>query len=165
MAVGLNKLFDYCRNYFSGEVDPRSILREFWEIENDDLFFDVLGFMPLFVPQIHFDDLSVPEGFRIAWPIFILEDDYHINGWTAFRNWRPILPEIAEAYERAGLADEGLALRAAAAAHDEGLEDAEIGDAYLAVPSPYHDDDVRLDALRRFFCANRSLFRATEPRP
>ncbi len=158
MLAGLRQLQVYCQDYFSDRFAREDVVLAFWEIPDDDLFFEVLGFFPLFCPPVPFSDTLIPEGFRIAYPIFALEDDYHFNGWTALRNKRELLPDAVLAYMRMDMPEEAAALRAAIDAHDAGFQDSELGDAYSAVRNPYREDEARWVAQANFFCANRKLF-------
>ncbi len=110
----LEQLRDYCVPYFSSDFPDLEIPKEFWTIENDELFYQVLGFMPLHVPRELLHKANVPIGFKLAWPIFWLEDDYHFNGWTAISNaGEEILRSAIHAYRSIGMESEAGALEAA----------------------------------------------------
>lgn len=136
---------------------------EFWRIEDDELFLEALSYLPLKMheeAEKHWDEL--PEGFRLAFPIYWLEDDYEVNGWTALGNageW--LLPSAIAAYERIGMASEARALAAALAAIRGGaLEYDELEAAYKSVPNEYQDDEAKYRVLLQFFRDNSSLFEA-----
>lgn len=138
----------------------------FWEIEEDDLFFEALGYLPLHMPKEVFENLDVlsqmPRGYRLAFPIFSIEDDYFINGWTALSNageW--LLPSAIAAYREIGMPTEASALDAALSVirkgendcHDEATEAA-----YKSVPNEFADDEVKDQALLEFFRSDPYLF-------
>lgn len=145
------------------EQPSEAIPLAFWAIDDDELFMEALEALPLHmgidehgvVPGIE----RMPEGFGLAFPIFWLEDDYAINGWTALTNaGEGLLPSAIAAYDRVGMRGEARALEAALAAcridpHDEDAATA----AYHAAGTAYADDE-RHAGLLAFFRANRHLF-------
>ncbi len=156
----LEQLRDYCVPYFSDDFPGIEIPKEFWTIENDALFYQVLGFMPLHVPRELLRGPDVPMGFKLAWPIFWLEDDYHFNGWTAISNaGEEILRNAIDAYRSIGMESEAAALEAALRAYVQDPENEESwAGAYTAVPNPYEEADNKNEALRAYFSRNRHLF-------
>ncbi len=137
----LEQLRDYCVPYFSSDFPDLEIPKEFWTIENDELFYQVLGFMPLHVPRELLHKANVPIGFKLAWPIFWLEDDYHFNGWTAISNaGEEILRSAIHAYRSIGMESEAGALEAALRAYTNDPENEQgWAEAYSAVPNPYEE--------------------------
>ncbi len=134
---------------------------EFWKIEDDDLFWEAIGYLPLFMYEVwstRLDDLS--EGFKLAYPIFSIEDDYFVNGWTALTyagTW--LLPHAVSAFRRVGMATEADALQAALEVIDLDPEDVEAAEAaYKSVPNVYADDERKMSALMTFFRQNSHLF-------
>jgi len=156
----LQQLQDYCTPYFRSDFPGVAIPKEFWKITNDELFYQVLGFMPLFVPQELLDRPDVPPGFRLAWPIFSLEDDYHFNGWTAISNaGETILRNAVESFRSIGMQEEATALEAALRVYLTDPENEEgWAAAYRSVPNPYEEGDNKNEALRAYFSRNRHLF-------
>lgn len=147
--------------YPNREFGPR-----FWRIEDDDLFFESLGYLPLHMPEEVIENLEVlnemPCGYRLAFPIFWIEDDYFVNGWTALSNageW--LLPAAITAYREIGMTPEADALEAALLViqrdendyYDEATENA-----YKSIPNEFSDDEVKNRALLRFFRSDPSLF-------
>lgn len=152
---------------YMGELYPgRTFEREFWEYENDDLFIEALGYLPLHLPEEILEDLDMlddaPRGYRLAVPIFWIEDDYHVNGWTALSNageW--LLPRAISAYREIGLPTEAAALDAALTIIRSGrndYQDEATEAAYKSVDNPFADDDLRHDALLRYFRGDVGLF-------
>jgi len=103
---------------------------------------------------------KMPEGFRLAFPIFWIEDDYQFNGWGALTNageW--LLPRAVAAYDRIGMSSEARALEAALRSCVEDPDDTDAAEAaYKSVQSEYSDDERRSEALLRCFRASRHLF-------
>jgi|GEM_PF-4911952 len=92
----------------------------FWDIREDDIFFDALQYLPSCVggyggprgeghePE---DIRALPRGFQIALAIFELEDGMTCDGWIAFQNLgEERLREVAQAYCEAGLAERAATL-------------------------------------------------------
>ena len=135
---------------------------KFWELEDPELFYEVLSYFPL---QFASDDPfglmeDFPEGFRIAFPIFWLEDDYAFNGWTALTNaseW--VLPKAVEAFRTLGMEEEAAALHAAQRAliEDPGNTDAAEA-AYKSVRNPYKNERKKTDKILEYFWRNRKMF-------
>jgi hypothetical protein len=144
-----------------GFYPKMSLPMEFWKIDDDEIFFEALGYLHLHIAgALEKGVEELPEGYRLAYPIFWLEDDYCINGWTALTNageW--LLPSAIDAYRRIGMESEAKALEAALEScrkdpHDEYLAEA----AYKSVPNAYADDEVKNEALLSFFRKNAHLF-------
>jgi hypothetical protein len=99
----------------------------------------------------------------LAVPVYWLEDDYQVNGWTALANageW--MLPRAIAAYREIGMESEADALQAALEAVRADPEDEAAHEAaYKSVVNATADDDARAEALAAYFLANRSLFVAT----
>jgi len=137
---------------------------EFWRIADDELFLEALGYLPLQMGITDVGELSdlerMPEGFRLAFPIFWIEDDYHVNGWSALTNageW--ILPGAIKAYDRIGMSSEARALEATLRSCCMNPDNDEAAEAaYKSVPNIYADDERKFDALLKFFRANSHLF-------
>jgi len=154
------------RNYMKNFYPNRNFGTRFWEIEDDDLFFEALGYLPLHMPKEVDENLDVllemPRGYRLAFPIFFIEDDYFINGWTALSNageW--LLPSAISAYREIGMSSEAAALEAALSViirgeNDEYDEATEA--AYKSVPNEFADDEVKDRALLKFFRSDPNLF-------
>ena len=164
----ISRTLEALREYMYGfyperrRADPFPL--EFWRLEDDDLFEEFLSYLPLHMGITDSGEVTnlekMPEGFRLAYPIYHLEDDYQFNGWTALTNagtW--LLPSVINAYRRIGIASEADALEAALRSCERDPDDTDAAEAaYKAVGSPYSDDDTRNEALSQFFRANRQLF-------
>ena len=160
----LEALRDYMHKFYPERLESDPLPLDFWRIKEDDLFFEALGYLPLHMGITNDGEIPnldrMPEGFRLAFPIFWLEDDYHFNGWTALTDageW--LLPSAIWAYERIGMPSEARALEAALQScrqnpDDEGAAEA----AYKSVANTYSDDDRKNDALTKFFRSNSHLF-------
>lgn len=154
------------RDYMHALYPHREFGQRFWEYESDELFFEALGYLPLQMPEAVLNDLGLlddmPRGFRLAFPVFWIEDDYLVNGWTALSNageW--LLPRAISAYREIGMASEADALAAALSVirEDRNDEDDEATEAaYKSVANEYADDDARNGALLRFFRSDPALF-------
>lgn len=154
------------RDYLTGLYPNRDFGTRFWEIEEDDLFYEALGYLPLHMPKEVYENLDLlcrmPRGYRLAFPIFSIEDDYFINGWTALSNageW--LLPSAISAYREIGMPSEAAALDAALEVIQKGENDdydeaAEA--AYKSVPNEFADDDLKNHALLRYFRGDPDLF-------
>ena len=74
------------RDYMKHHCPNREFDLRFWEIEDDELFFEALGYLPLQMPDEVISDIDLlnemPRGYRLAFPIFWIEDDYFVNGMT-----------------------------------------------------------------------------------
>lgn len=157
LLPALERLSRYMQNFYPDREFPV----EFWKIEEDDVFLEALGYLPLMMGEearAHWERL--PEGFRLAFPIFWLEDDYEVNGWTALSNaGEELLPHAIAAYRRIGMNSEAGALSAALSAYRKSaLDDEELESAYKSVPNEYADDERKFDTLLSFFRTNSSLF-------
>jgi hypothetical protein len=108
--------------------------------------------------ETHWEKL--PEGYRIAYPVFWIEDDYHVNGWTALSNagdW--LLPHAIAAFERMEMRSEAAALKAALAAFRASPDDDEALEvAYKSVENRFASDELKFAALLDFFRNNARLF-------
>ena len=154
------------RNYMNDFYPNRDFGTRFWEIEDDDLFFEALGYLPLHMPKEVYENLDVllemPRGYRLAFPIFSIEDDYVFNGWTALSNaGERLLPSAISAYREIGMSSEAAALEAALSViikgeNDEYDEATEA--AYKSVPNEFADDEVKDRALLKFFRSDLNLF-------
>lgn len=156
----LVSLRDYCNDYFRERLSGESLPVEFWQIDDDDLYIEVLGFMPLFVMPEVIAEEGIPGGFLTAYPVFMLEDGYITEGYTAFANAGPeVIAWAIDCYRTIGLPEEAEALEAARAAMlaEPNNEDAWI-EAYESTPNPYHDDDLRYETIAKWFCENRAIF-------
>jgi hypothetical protein len=161
LISALGELREYVHG-FHPELELMSFPVEFWRNPDDDLYWEALLYFPLHMSGCICD--AVPKGFRIAYPIFYLEDDYLINGWTALTNaGGDRLPSAIWAYGEIGLAAEARALAAALesirqAPHDDRAAEA----AYKSANSPNWSDEAREEYLFQYFCANRSLFEVAQ---
>ncbi len=155
----LGELRDYCQDYLGDQLDGRRLPLAFWRVDDDDVYFQVLGFLPLFAPPDTATDDTLPEGFRLAFAIFALADDFQVNGWTALRNQAALLPQTIAAYRRIGMREEAAALERAQTAMQAHPRDPQAWEtAYRTGTNPYAEDDERELALYEFFTANRALF-------
>jgi hypothetical protein len=157
----LERLRTYMHRHYPARKKADPFPLEFWKIEDDDIFFEALGYLPLMMEEVDDEGLDhLPEGFRLAYPVFWLEDDYQFNSWTALTNAGEDLLLLAiAAYERIGLPTEAAALRAAlASVIANPADDEAAGEAYKSVENPYADEDIRWEALLKFFRANQRLF-------
>jgi hypothetical protein len=157
LEFSLLSLQAYMRNFYPDRAMPL----DFWSVADDELFLETLSYLPLHISedaQQRFDEL--PEAFRIAYPIFWLEDDYQVNGWTALTNaGEGLLERAVGAYRRIGMASEAEALAAALASVRRAPEDEAAAEkAYKSVPNPYAEDTAKYEALLRFFRANPDLW-------
>jgi hypothetical protein len=159
----LERLRAYMHRHYPEREQADPFPLAFWQIEDDGIFFEALSYLPLMMEEADGEGINhLPEGFRLAYPVFWLEDDYQVNGWTALTNAGPELLLLAiAAYERIGLPSEAAALRAALASVTANPQDDEAaGDAYKSVANIYADEDTRWEALLKFFRANARLFEA-----
>jgi hypothetical protein len=160
----LERLREYMYGFYPERRESDPFPLEFWKIDDDDLFFEFLSYLPLMMEEAHEEGVAhLPEGFRLAYPVMLLEDDYQFNGWTALSNaGERLLPQAIAAYERMGLPTEAAALRAALAAVRLSPRDDDAAEAaYKSVPNSFADDDARNEALLKFFGENRRLFEAS----
>ncbi len=157
----LERLRIYMHRFYPEREQTDPLPLEFWKIEDEEIFFEALSYLPLMMEEVDRDGLDhLPEGFRLAYPVFWLEDDYQFNGWTALTNAGEALLLLAiAAYDRIGIPTEADALRAALQAVRADPDDDEAaGEAYKSVENPFADDDARWGALTRFFRSNSMLF-------
>lgn len=157
VLVQLNK---YMHGFYPDLVpDDGSPLR-FWEIGDDELFMEALGYLPLFIGEIDERLHSLPPGYRIACPVLLLEDDYQFNGWTALSNaGGDILAQAAQAYRVMGMDSEGAALDAARqAVADDPDDEAAHERAYKSVANRYQDDDIKFAGLLSYLRSDANLF-------
>ena len=153
-------------DYMQGLYPDREFGARFWDLEDDDLFFEALGYLPLVMPEEVINDIGLlaemPRGYRLAFPIFWIEDDYWFNGWTALSNageW--LLPAAIDAYNEIGMQSEADALAAALEVirrGDNDYYDEATEAAYKSVENKFEDDDLKNEALLAFFRSDRSLF-------
>lgn len=157
LMSGLLRLQEYMHNFYPNR-DISDFPVEFWRNPDDDLYWETLLYFPLFVGGC-IDETS-PIGFRIAYPIFHLEDDYMINGWTALTNaGEDRLPSAVWAYREIGLASEAAALGAALESIRQSPDDEAAAEAaYKAANIPEAADESREKFLFEYFTANRALF-------
>ena len=158
----LNQLSDYMKGFYPN----RDFGTRFWEIEEDDLFFEALGYLPLHMPKEVYANLDLlsqmPRGYQLAFPIFSIEDDYFVNGWTALSNageW--LLPSAIKAYRDIGMPSEAAALDAALSVirkGDNDEDDEATEAAYKSIPNEFADENVKEQALLRFFRSDPNLF-------
>lgn len=150
------------RDYMLGFYPDRTIPLAFWLIEDDELLIETFSYLPLMIGEAaaaRWDDL--PEGFRLAYPVFALEDDYEVNGWGALSNaCEELLARAAYAYDRIGMPSEAQALRVVLASARAGGEDAALEAAYKSVANRFIDEDQKYKALLDFFRNHRHLFDA-----
>ncbi|MES3025873.1 MAG: hypothetical protein V4857_30200 [Pseudomonadota bacterium] len=164
IASALLKLQEYMHGFYPERARADPIPLDFWRIDDDGLFFEVLSYMPLHfhaLAEAHFADL--PLGFQLAFPIFSLEDDYDVNGWTALTNAGEAgLPAVIGAYTNIGMHTEAAALSAALrACVQDPLDDEAAEFAYKSVSNDYADDEVRHLALLAYFRANPQVWLAS----
>jgi len=153
----LEQLRQYMADFYPGKEFPL----EFWKIEDDDLFFEALGYLPLYMTIVFGEDIpDLPEGYRLAYPIFMIEDDYYVNGWTALTNaGEYLLPAAIEAYTQIGMLSEAEALAAALQAIRDDLDDEDAAEkAYKSIDNPFIDDELRDEALLDFFRSRPNIF-------
>ncbi len=157
----IRPVLENLRQYMIGFYPGREFPIEFWKIKDDDIFFEALGYLPLqMITEFGENIPELPEGYRLAFPIFLIEDDYHFNGWTALTNageW--LLPSAISAYSRIGMDSEAAALAAALTAIREESDDEDAAErAYKSVSNSYIDDDLRNDTLLKFFRSRPNIF-------
>lgn len=156
----LVKLREYMHGFYPDQIAWDDSPLAFWELEDDDLYFEALGYLPLFMGDV-VDSLDVlPLGFRLAYPVFWLEDDYAFNGWTALGNaGDELLAQAAAAYRYMAMPQEAQGLEAArlAVIADPDNEQAHER-TYKSIGDPVGDDDLRQEELFKYFCAHRHLF-------
>ncbi len=154
------------RDYMQGFYPNREFGTRFWELSDDDLFFEALGYLPLQMPDEVISNIDMladmPRGYRLAFPIFWIEDDYFMNGWTALSNageW--LLPAAIDAYREIGMPSEAEALEAALSVIRRGendYDDEATEAAYRSIPNEYADEDAKNNALLKFFRSDPRLF-------
>lgn len=158
----LERLRQYMIDFYPGQDIPI----EFWKIEDDDLFFEALGYLPLHMTIVFGEAIpELPKGYQLAYPIFMIEDDYHFNGWTALTNaGEYLLPAAIEAYSEIGMHSEAEALAAALQAIRDNLDDDDAAEkAYKSVDNPFIEDDLKNKTLLAFFRDRPGIFE-NEPR-
>ena len=156
----LVKLRAYMHGFYPDAFANDGTPLAFWEIEDPELYLEALGYLPLFMGELEEDLDALPLGYRLAHPVFWLEDDYQFNGWTALGNaGEELLAQAAGAYRHMGLETEARALEAARTAVLADPDDEEAHEAaYKSVRNPLRDDDARIEALQAWFGAHRDLF-------
>lgn len=131
---------------------------EFWRIEDDAVFYDALQYLPCCMltrggssGEGHSaDDIGqLPPGFRLAVPIFELEDGFDNEGWGAIANLgEEGLRRVIAAYRAAGLAGRADALERVLAVYLNGVEDDEAFKRAAKGQLPdLRDDDASSDAV------------------
>jgi hypothetical protein len=161
LKSSLYALQDYMHRFYPERADSDPIPIDFWSVADDDLFLEIVGYMPLLLAteaQARLNEL--PIAFQLAYPIFWLEDDYHFNGWTALTNaGEDLLPLAIAAYERIGMISEAEALARALVSVREAPDDRDAAErAYKSVPNQYSDDELKFNELLRFFRSNPQLW-------
>lgn len=160
----LRALQDYMHGFYPDRVHRDPIPIDFWSVADDELFLEILSYMPLHISeeaQGRFTEL--PAAFQLAFPIFWIENDYQVNGWTALTNAGENLLQLAvDAYDRIGMHSEAQALaKALASVRQAPADEAAAERAYKSVPNPYADDEAKFNELLRFFRSNPRLWQAT----
>jgi hypothetical protein len=153
----LVQLQEYMHNFYPDQSISQFPV-EFWRNTNNDIYWETLLYFPLFVDGCINE--RVPKGFRLAYPIFSLEDGYMGDGWTALTNaGEHELPAAIWAYREIGLPAEAAALSAALQAIRKSPDDEEAArNAYMAANDPAASDETREKFLFDYFVANRSSF-------
>ncbi|MFZ6873357.1 DMP19 family protein [Undibacterium sp. Di27W] len=151
----------YVRKIYSREPGVHDFRLDFWAIEDDDLFFGFLTNLSANFYELadaHFN--AIPIGFKLAYAIFRLEDDYDVNGWTALTNaGEDELPVVIAAYQYLGFDSEAAALSAALQSCRLAPDDDDAAErAYKSVDDIYRDDDIRRTALLKYFKAHANLW-------
>jgi len=167
LQSSIDDLYDYCQDYFKD--DPRNGLlrRDFWKIQSESLFYEVLCFMPLHIHEELIEEDTTPIGYKLAYPILHLEDDYNFNGWGAIENAsQEMLDRAIKAYAYIGMAEESRALeRVVSIYNEQGYDEESMIQAYRSEPNPYIDDDVKAGKMGSWFFNHRSLFAMDHERP
>ncbi len=157
----LRALQDYMHSFYPERARHDPIPLDFWSEPDDETFIEILGYLPLHLTDDALARLDeLPEAFRIAYPIFRLEDDYEVNGWTALLEaGEDLLSAAVAAYERAGMTSEAQALAAALDSIRANPDDEHAAEqAYRSVSNRFSDDDTRRRELLRFFRGNAGLW-------
>ncbi|GAQ26961.1 hypothetical protein SAMD00023378_0644 [Ralstonia sp. NT80] len=122
--------------FWASELGGKRLPLAFWTIEDNDLFFDALQYLPVCVLSSggrsghgHTDDelQSLPIGFQHAVALFDLEDGFANEGYTAIPNLGEArVQEIANIYRHIGMASRAAVLERVLAAcmRDPSDEDA-----------------------------------------
>jgi hypothetical protein len=161
LEASLRQLRSYVYRFYPELEKSNGIPLDFWSLEDDELFLEILSYMPLHISeeaQGQFEDW--PTAFRLAFPIFWIEDDYEVNGWTALINaGEDMLDAAITAYRRIGMTEEADALAAALESirHDPQNEDA-AEQAFKSVRNPYTDEEKKFRTLVKFFRDNETLW-------
>ena len=164
LEPSLRALRDYMYRFYPDRIHSDPIPIDFWSIADDDLFLEILSYMPLHLSAEAQARLSeLPVAFQLAFPIFWLEDDYQVNGWTALTNAGENLLQLAiSAYNRVGMHSEAQALGMALESMRQSPDDDDAAErGYKSVSNPYLDEDTKLDELLRFFRNNSQLWLTT----
>jgi len=164
LEPSLRALQDYMHRFYPERADSDPIPMDFWSVDDDELFLEILSYMPLHISeeaQARFPEW--PIAFQLAYPIFWLEDDYEVNGWTALTNaGEHLLQRAVDAYERIGMQSEAQALaKALASVRKAPADEGAAERAYKSVLNPYADDEVKFNKLLRFFRENPGLWQET----
>ncbi len=155
----LARLRDYLQGCHPEQARPLPLA--FWQLEEDALFDDALGLLPLFMHDLGEDERStLPEAFRLAFPLFWIEAVCRYDSWHALsRAGERMLPQAIAAYARLGMADEARGFEAALRALRAGPPDEQaVEAAYRAVPRRHADEQARQQAVSRFFRTNPGLW-------
>ena len=161
LEPSLRALQDYMHRFYPDRAHSDPIPIDFWSIADDELFLEILSYMPLHIgEEAQASFAEWPVAFQLAFPIFWLEDDYEVNGWTALTNaGEELLQRAMDAYARIGMHAEAQALGKALVSVRQAPEDEEAAErAYKSVPNPYADDEAKFNELLRFFRGNSGLW-------
>lgn len=164
LEPSLRALQDYMHRFYPDRAHSDPIPIDFWSVADDDLFLEILSYMPLHISEEAQTRITEwPVAFQLAFPIFWLEDDYEFNGWTALTNaGEELLQRAVDAYEHIGMHAEAQALAKALVSVRKAPADEEAAErAYKSVPNPYADDEAKFNALLRFFRSNPQFWQKT----
>ena len=164
LESSLRALQDYMHRFYPDRAGNDPIPIDFWSVDDDELFLEILSYMPLHISEEAQGRFAEwPVAFQLAYPIFWLEDDYEVNGWTALTNaGEGLLQRAMDAYERIGMHSEAQALAKALVSVRKAPADEEAAKrAYKSVPNPYADDEAKFEELLRFFRSNPQLWQET----
>ena len=155
----LVELQSMLHQFWRDELKGRKLPLAFWEIEDDNIFYDALQYVSgcFYVyggPEGEghsYDDLKrLPIGLQLAVTIFELEDGFTTDGWTTISNMgTDRLADVLEAYRIIGLTERAAALKRVIKAF---IEDPENEDALPAaakgeLPDMIDDDDASARVL------------------
>jgi hypothetical protein len=134
---------------------------EFWRIEDDEVFYDALQYLPCCMltrggssGNGHSEDdiERLPPGFRLAVPIFELEDSFDNEGWGAIANLgEEGLRRVIASYREVGLAERADALDRVLGVYLNGAEDDEAFKRAAKGKLPdLRDDETSVDTVIAF---------------